>query len=95
MLTLAKIRGRKSRLALEDVAEIMRVGKVNRILLDNFNPDKLKVAVDIINGSFETEASGKINKDNVLAYAQTGVKFISVGYITHHIKSLDMSLKAI
>jgi len=80
---------------LHDVKEIMRVGGVNRIMLDNFTPEKLKDAVELINGRFETEASGGIKKENIRAYAETGVDFISVGAITHHIKSLDMSLKAV
>jgi nicotinate-nucleotide pyrophosphorylase (carboxylating) len=81
--------------SLHDVKEIMRIGGVNRIMLDNFTPEKLKDAVELINGRFETEASGGIKKGNIREYAETGVDFISVGAITHHIKSLDMSLKAV
>lgn len=80
---------------LHDVKEIMRAGGVNRIMLDNFTPGKLKDAVELINGRFETEASGGIKKENIRVYAETGVDFISVGAITNHIKSLDMSLKAV
>ncbi len=80
---------------LEDVKEIMRIGGVQRIMLDNFSPDKLKEAITLINKQFETEASGGITKENIRAYAETGVDYISVGAITHHIKSLDMSLKAV
>lgn len=80
--------------SIKDVIEILSVGKVNRIMLDNFTPDLMKEAVDLIGGRFETEASGGITKENILAYAKTGVNFISVGAITHHIKSLDLSLKA-
>jgi nicotinate-nucleotide pyrophosphorylase (carboxylating) len=79
---------------IDDVQEIMRIGGVDRIMLDNFTPENLKTAIDLINKRFETEASGGINKDNIRAYAETGVDFISVGAITHQIKSLDMSLKA-
>lgn len=79
---------------LEDVKEVMRTGIVNRIMLDNFTPEIMKEAVRLINGRFETEASGAITKENIRTYAETGVDFISVGAITHHIKSLDMSLKA-
>lgn len=79
---------------LEDVKEVIRIGLVNRIMLDNFTPELMKEAVRLINGGFETEASGGITKENIRAYAETGVDFISVGAITHNIKSLDMSLKA-
>jgi len=64
-------------------------------MLDNFNPDKLKEAIVLINKQYETEASGGITKENIRAYAETGVDYISVGAITHHIKSLDLSLKAV
>ena len=80
---------------LGDVKEIIKVGGINRIMLDNFTPDKLKEAVDFINGKYESEASGGIKKENIRTYAETGVDFISVGAITHHIRSLDMSLKAV
>jgi nicotinate-nucleotide pyrophosphorylase (carboxylating) len=80
--------------SIDDVHEIMQIGGIDRIMLDNFSPENLKLAVDLINKRFETEASGGINKENIRAYAETGVDFISVGAITHHIKSLDMSLKA-
>jgi nicotinate-nucleotide pyrophosphorylase (carboxylating) len=80
---------------LDDVKEIMRIGGVHRIMLDNFNPDKLKEAIVLINKQYETEASGGITKENIRAYAETGVDYISVGAITHHIKSLDLSLKAV
>ena len=80
---------------LYDVKEIMRIGGINRIMLDNFTPEKLKEAVEFINGKFETEASGGITKENIRRFAEAGVDYISVGAITHHIKSLDMSLKAI
>ncbi len=80
---------------LDDVNEAIAVGGINRIMLDNFTPAKLKEAVEVINGKFETEASGGINETNIRAYAETGVDFISVGALTHHIKSLDLSLKAV
>jgi nicotinate-nucleotide pyrophosphorylase (carboxylating) len=80
---------------LDDVKEILAVGGIQRIMLDNFTPEKLKEAVELIKGRFETEASGGINETNICAYAETGVDFISVGALTHHIKSLDMSLKAV
>lgn len=81
--------------SIDDVREIMQIGGVDRIMLDNFTPKNLKLAVDIIGKNYETEASGGINKLNIRAYAETGVDYISVGAITHHIKSLDMSLKAV
>ena len=80
---------------LQDVKEIMRIGGIHRIMLDNFTTEKLKEAVALINSRFETEASGGINKENIRAYAETGVDYISVGAITHHFRSLDMSLKAV
>ena len=81
--------------SLADVNEIMSIGGIHRIMLDNFTPENLKKAVEIINGSFETEASGGITKETIRTFAETGVDYISVGAITHHIKSLDMSLKAV
>lgn len=81
--------------SLQDVKEILTLGGIQRIMLDNFTAGKLKEAVELINGKFETEASGGINETNIRAYAETGVDFISVGALTHHIKSLDLSLKAV
>lgn len=81
--------------SLQDVKEILTLGGIQRIMLDNFTTGKLKEAVELINGKFETEASGGINETNIRAYAETGVDFISVGALTHHIKSLDLSLKAV
>jgi nicotinate-nucleotide pyrophosphorylase (carboxylating) len=63
-------------------------------MLDNFDPRDIEEAVALINGRYETEASGGINLENVVAYARTGVDFISVGAIIHHAVSLDLSLKA-
>jgi nicotinate-nucleotide pyrophosphorylase (carboxylating) len=78
----------------DELQMVLTVGGVDRIMLDNFSPEDLKKAVDIIGGRFETEASGGINETNLKTYAETGVDFISVGSLTHHIKSLDLSLKA-
>jgi nicotinate-nucleotide pyrophosphorylase (carboxylating) len=78
---------------IDDVKKIIRIGGVHRIMLDNFTPELLKEAVEIIGSRFETEASGGINKENILSFAETGVDYLSVGAITHQIKSLDMSLK--
>jgi nicotinate-nucleotide pyrophosphorylase (carboxylating) len=78
----------------KELDEVIRVGQVDRIMLDNFSPLDLKRAVDLIDGRFETEASGGITLETIKEYAETGVDFISVGAITHQIKSLDLSLKA-
>ena len=80
---------------LEDVREILRHHRVNRILLDNFTPEKTEEAVRVVAGQVETEASGGITLENIREYALTGVDFISVGGLTHQIFSIDMSLKAI
>ena len=79
---------------IDDVRRIIAAGGVDRIMLDNFSVSDTRKAVDIIAGRFETESSGGITLETVRAYAECGVDFISVGALTHHIKSLDMSLKA-
>lgn len=81
--------------SVEDVRRVMAVGKVNRIMLDNFNPEMITEALQIIDGAYETEASGGINLTNIEAYAKTGVDFISSGSIIHQAVSLDLSLKAV
>ena len=78
----------------EELKTVMENGGVDRVMLDNFTPPDLARAVKIIGKRFETEASGGISLDNIRTYAETGVDFISVGALTHQIKSLDMSLKA-
>ncbi|MDD4148973.1 MAG: carboxylating nicotinate-nucleotide diphosphorylase [Bacteroidales bacterium] len=80
---------------INDVEEVLRIGKINRIMLDNFSPELTRKAVKLINGRFEVESSGGITIDNLRTYAECGVDYISVGAITHHIKSLDLSLKAV
>ncbi|MCX6240382.1 MAG: carboxylating nicotinate-nucleotide diphosphorylase [Bacteroidetes bacterium] len=88
----------KTEIEVRNFSELQQVvdhGGVDRIMLDNFSPPDLKKAVKLINGRFETEASGGINESNIRDYAATGVDFISVGALTHHIESLDMSLKAV
>lgn len=77
-----------------ELVEVLNIGGVDRILLDNFNFDELKKAVKTINKRFITEASGGITPENALAYAECGVDYISMGTLTHSVKSLDMSLKA-
>ena len=79
---------------LDDVRRVLAVGKVHRIMLDNYSPDMITEAVALINGQYETEASGGITLENIRAYAATGVDYISVGAITHHAVSMDLSLKA-
>jgi nicotinate-nucleotide pyrophosphorylase (carboxylating) len=79
----------------DEMEEVLERGGVDRIMLDNFTVTDLARAVKRIGGRFETEASGGINIHNIREYAETGVDFISVGALTHHIKSLDMSLKTV
>jgi nicotinate-nucleotide pyrophosphorylase (carboxylating) len=79
----------------QELEQVLETGKVDRIMLDNFSPTDMARAVQMIGGHFETEASGGIKIENIREYALTGVDFISVGSLTHHIKSLDMSLKAV
>lgn len=80
---------------IEELKEVVHTGGVNRILLDNFNFSDLRAAVNMIEGRFITEASGGITIDNVREYAACGVDYISVGALTHSVKSLDLSLKAV
>ena len=79
---------------LEEVKEVLRVGGVDRIMLDNFTPDEIKEALAIIPDNYETEASGGIDESTILSYAKTGVDYISCGALTHSYQSLDLSLKA-
>ena len=81
--------------SIEDVRKVMATGKIDRIMLDNFTPALIAEALVLINGKYETEASGGINYDNIEAYAATGVDYISSGAIIHQAVSLDLSLKAI
>lgn len=80
---------------LEDVKTILSIGGIDRIMLDNFNIQDTQSAVSMIAGKYETESSGGITLATIRSYAECGVDFISVGALTHHIKSLDMSLKAL
>ena len=80
--------------SLADVKTIVAHGGVNRIMLDNFAPEQINEALPFIPDNYETEASGGINESNLLSYAQTGVNFISMGALTHQVRSLDLSLKA-
>ena len=81
--------------SLDELQQVLETGGVDRILLDNFNFDDLRKAVNMINGKFDTEASGGITIDNIRQYAECGVDYISVGALTHSVKSLDLSLKAV
>ena len=81
--------------SLEEVRQVLATGGIDRIMLDNFDFPELKEAVKLIDHRYETEASGGINLDTIRKYAECGVDFISVGALTHHISSLDLSLKAV
>jgi nicotinate-nucleotide pyrophosphorylase (carboxylating) len=81
--------------SIPDVEKILAIGGVDRILLDNFSVEDTKTAVELIAGRVETESSGEITLKNIRSYAECGVDYISVGAITHQIKSIDLSLKAI
>lgn len=80
---------------LAEVNEILSVGRINRILLDNFSIQEIKKAILLINGKYETEISGGVNQKNIRKYASCGADYISVGALTHSVKSLDMSLTAV
>jgi nicotinate-nucleotide pyrophosphorylase (carboxylating) len=80
---------------IDEVKQVIACGKVDRIMLDNFSPAQIVEALTLIDQSiYETEASGGITEETIVAYAETGVDFISSGAITHSYKSLDLSLKA-
>ena len=81
--------------SVEDVKKVMAIGKVDRIMLDNYTPQQVADALLLIGGKYETEASGGINLDNIELYAATGVDYISAGALIHQAKSLDLSLKAV
>ena len=81
--------------SLHDVREILDAGGVDRIMLDNFSIPNTRRAVELINGRYETESSGRITLNNIREYAECGVDFISIGALTHQVPSLDLSLKAI
>jgi nicotinate-nucleotide pyrophosphorylase (carboxylating) len=79
---------------LKEVEEVLATGNIFRIMLDNMSPALMKQAVQLINGRYPTEASGGITLEIIREVAESGVDFISVGALTHSIKSLDISLKA-
>jgi nicotinate-nucleotide pyrophosphorylase (carboxylating) len=79
---------------LNELNEVLKEGNVNRIMLDNFEIPSLKKAMQLINGKFITEVSGGITEENLLPYAACGADYLSMGALTHSVKSLDLSLKA-
>jgi nicotinate-nucleotide pyrophosphorylase (carboxylating) len=81
--------------SLDDVKTVLQIGKVHRVMLDNFTPEEVREAVQRIGGAFETEASGGINLETITTYAATGVDYVSVGGLIHQARSLDLSLKAV
>jgi nicotinate-nucleotide pyrophosphorylase (carboxylating) len=81
--------------SLGEVNQVLQIGGVDRIMLDNFSVDMLREAVAMINGRYETEASGGITLQTLRAYAETGVDYISSGALTHSVKSLDLSMRAV
>jgi len=95
-----KATGRTLKIELEvrnekELDEALRIGGIDRIMLDNFTPAQIAESLLLINRRYETEASGGITLENIRSYAQTGVDFISVGALTHSVMSLDMSFKAV
>ena len=95
-----KTKGKNLKIEIEvrnfdEIRQVMSVGGVDRIMLDNFSPADTKKAVELIGGKYETESSGGITFDTLREYAECGVDFISVGALTHSVKSLDMSFKAV
>ena len=80
--------------SLDELGEVLKVGYVKRVLLDNMLPSDIRQAIRMIAGRFETESSGGITESNIAEIAETGVDYISVGALTHSYKSMDMSLKA-
>ncbi len=80
---------------MQELQEVIAEGGADRIMLDNFSAAGLKKAIKLINGKYITEASGGINLENIAEYATTGVDYISSGALTHSVKSLDLSLKAV
>lgn len=79
---------------LDEVREVLAIGGVDRIMLDNYSVENVSKAVDLINHRYETEASGGITLETIRAYAKTGVDYISVGALTHSVRSIDLSFKA-
>lgn len=81
--------------SIDEVKQVLAIGGIDVIMLDNMTPAQMKEAVLLIDGKYKTEASGGITEETIAAVAASGVDFISVGALTHHVKSLDLSLKAL
>ena len=81
--------------SFDELNEVLSVGGVDRIMLDNFSVDATRAAVELIGGRFETESSGGITLATVRDYAECGVDYVSVGALTHSVKCLDLSFKAV
>jgi nicotinate-nucleotide pyrophosphorylase (carboxylating) len=79
---------------INELQEVLNTGGVQRVMFDNYTIEQTKEGVKLVNGLMETESSGGITEDTIRGYAETGVDFISVGALTHSVKSLDLSLKA-
>lgn len=79
----------------KELEEVLLTGNVHRIMLDNFTPEQIREVLPLIPATYETEASGGITESNIRSYAETGIQYISVGALTHSVKSMDMSLKAV
>ena len=79
--------------SLDELAETLKIGGIDRIMLDNFDVETTRKAVQLVNGQYDLESSGGITFETIRSYAETGVDYISVGALTHSVKSLDMSLK--
>lgn len=97
--TYCKEKGKDLKIEIEvrnfdELQQVLNIGGVDRIMLDNFSPENTKKAVEMIAGKYETESSGGITFDTLRDYAECGVDFISVGALTHSVKGLDMSFKA-
>ena len=81
--------------SFDEIRQVLETGGVDRIMLDNFSVEDTRKAVEMIGGKYETESSGGITYDTIRSYAECGVDFVSVGALTHSVKSLDMSFKAV
>lgn len=95
-----KVKGKDLKIEIEvrnfdELAQVMKIGGIDRIMLDNFSVENTRKAVQLIEGKYETESSGGITFETLRDYAECGVDFISVGALTHSVKSLDMSFKAV
>jgi nicotinate-nucleotide pyrophosphorylase (carboxylating) len=95
-----KQNGKKLKIEVEvrnktELLEVLEVGNVDRIMLDNFTPAEIRNVLPLIPNHYETEASGGITLETIRSFAETGIQYISVGALTHSVKSLDMSLKAV